>query len=87
MQYKYRVVGFFSDQRSYPTSIASLKKAGENMANREDVRMAIVTDKILVKNSVRKFAKWFNGHTKNFILVANHKNEFKIFDVEQKEPT
>jgi hypothetical protein len=48
---KYRALAFFHNKNQYPKLFRRFKEAGENLANRDDIRVAVVTDRTTV-------AKW-----------------------------
>jgi hypothetical protein len=66
-----RVIGLFYDKSEYKNELRLLKDAAQALAGtRDDLRVAIVTDKEVVKRCKEKFGvRWFDEHSMNTIVL------------------
>lgn len=52
------------------------------MANREDLRFALVSDRRLVAKYLRKYVDYIDEPSKNFIVVEREGKQPRVFDVQ-----
>lgn len=82
-----RVIGFFSDKAEYKNEYRLLQEAAQKLAGRrDDLRVAIVTNKTLVSLYKAKYGpKWFDEHSQNTIVLAKDGGKFAYYDVEKDD--
>ncbi|CAI2362257.1 unnamed protein product [Moneuplotes crassus] len=84
-----RVIGLFSDSTKYDDQISNLTKVAEELAERTDLRIGIVTDHQLVAlYKKQKGPFWFSENSTNSIVVFREQSDIekknRFFSVEDE---
>lgn len=80
-----RVLVLVYDREDYNEEIAALKMAGRNLAGRGELRMALVTDKKLVKKLKRQTSLFENEGSFTSLVVKRYDGELAIHDLMNRE--
>jgi len=79
-----RVIGFFRDKKEYSNELKLLKQAAQAMAKRDDLRVAIVTDKDLIKKYKERYGvQMFDLFSHNSIVLTYEPGHFHFYNVEE----
>lgn len=68
---KHRVIAIFHDRSSFPSIFQKFEEACYALANREDLRVGVLFDKVKIVNYVKSIKQSLPSNTKNLILLTN----------------
>jgi hypothetical protein len=79
-----RVIAFFNDKKEYKNEYKLFTEAAQKLSERDDLRIAYVTDKELIKEFKAMYgSKWFDGYTLNSIVLEREKDVFFNYNMEE----
>lgn len=85
---KTRVLAFVFDPEDFTDEISTLKQASRNSAKREDLRVALVTDKKLVKKYKANYGTlWFPEGAYSALVIKRYDGKFFSHDLLEGAPT
>lgn len=70
---KTRSIAFIFDKEDYPDEIKNLKESGRYSARRDEMRLAMVTDKKLIKKYKAKYgSSWFPDSSYTTVILKRY---------------
>ena len=79
-----RVIAFFHDKNEYKNEFKLFTAAAQKLVKRDDLRIAYVTDKNLVKSFKQQYGpKFFDEFSLNSIVLEYTKGHFVYYDIEK----
>jgi len=81
-----RVIGFFHDKKEYKNEYRLLQEAAQALSGRrDDLRVATVSDKALVKVYKERWgARWFDQYSLNSIVLERESGDYVYYDLEKE---
>ncbi|CDW87719.1 UNKNOWN [Stylonychia lemnae] len=80
-----RVLALFNDKKEYSNEYKLFQKAAQSLVRRDDLRIAVVTNKTLVQHYKQKFGvKWFDEYSLNTIVLEREPGVYHFYDIEKE---
>ena len=81
-----RAIGFFHDKKEYKNEYRLLQEAAQALSGRrDDLRVATVSDKALVKVYKERWgARWFDQYSLNSIVLEREAGDYVYYDLEKE---
>jgi hypothetical protein len=79
------VIGLFYDKGKFPLVYKNFEEAGKFLALREDMRIGVATEKVLVMNTLKNYKYKLETTAKNIIILLKYENgreEIEVLDLE-----
>ena len=81
---KHRVIAMFHDRAMFPQIFQKFEMACYSLANRDDLRIGLMEDKVKILNYVKSIQNVLPSNTKNLILLVNDVQpvDLRVLDLE-----
>ena len=84
---KTRSIAFIFDKEDYPDEIKNLKESGRFSAKRDEMRLAMVTDKKIIKMYKAKYGtSWFPDSSYTTVILKRYDGQVFHLDLLNKHP-